>query len=186
MTYDRERCLGLCEEIEARALRIRFECETRLDRLDTGLLDRLNRVGLRTVSFGVESASADTLRRVGRRPTPSAHEQAIVDHCRHRGIVTAAFYVLGFLQDDWTSIAATIDYSIELGSTFAHPNLTAEELRFLLGAAYSRFYIRPSYLADYCRVRSRAIRRVIGRLDRAVSAPQGRYETTAIARSLTC
>jgi len=27
--------------------------------------------------------------------------------------------VLGFLQDDWRSIAATIDYATELGSTFA-------------------------------------------------------------------
>ena len=39
--------------------------------------------------------------------------------CRKLGIVTAAFYVLGFLQDDWSSIAATIDYSIALGSTVA-------------------------------------------------------------------
>ena len=40
-------------------------------------------------------------------------------HCHDLGIVTAAFYVLGFLQDDWNSIAATIDYAIDLGSTFA-------------------------------------------------------------------
>jgi hypothetical protein len=29
--------------------------------------------------------------------------------------------------------------------TFQHPNLTERELRFLLGAAYTRFYVRPSY-----------------------------------------
>jgi hypothetical protein len=34
-------------------------------------------------------------------------------HCQDLGIVTAGFYVLGFLQDDWNSIAATIDYSID-------------------------------------------------------------------------
>lgn len=28
--------------------------------------------------------------------------------------------------------------------TFAHPNLSAGELQFLLGAAYARFYMRPS------------------------------------------
>ena len=33
--------------------------------------------------------------------------------------MTAAFYVLGFLQDDWSSMAATIDYATDLGSTFA-------------------------------------------------------------------
>jgi hypothetical protein len=33
--------------------------------------------------------------------------------------------------------------------TFTHPALSAGELRFLLGAAYSRFYLRPSFLANY-------------------------------------
>ena len=82
--------------------------------------------------------------------------------------------MFGFLQDDWHSIAATIDYAIDLGSTvaqfklltpypgtpmyrqlapriyeqdwerfdgytptFTHPILTADELPFLLGAAYN-------------------------------------------------
>jgi len=94
--------------------------------------------------------------------------------CRRKGVVTAAYYVFGFLQDDWASIAATIQYAIDLGSTvaqfkiltpypgtpmwrqlapliyeqdwqrfdgftptFRHPALSPEELRFLLGAAYT-------------------------------------------------
>jgi radical SAM superfamily enzyme YgiQ (UPF0313 family) len=75
--------------------------------------------GLRAISFGVESVSGDTLKKVGRRPTPEAHQRRIMEHCRKRGIVTAGFYVLGFLQDDWASIGATIDYATDLGSTFA-------------------------------------------------------------------
>ena len=43
----------------------------------------------------------------------------MIDWCRTNGIVTAAFYVLGFPQDDWSSIAATIDYAIDIGSTVA-------------------------------------------------------------------
>ena len=60
--------------------------------------------GLRAMSFGVESVSPATLKKVGRRPIPEAHQRAIVAHCRKLGIVTAAFYVLGFLEDDWESI----------------------------------------------------------------------------------
>jgi radical SAM superfamily enzyme YgiQ (UPF0313 family) len=33
--------------------------------------------------------------------------------------------------------------------TFRHPNLTHEELRHLLGSAYTRFYIRPSFGLNY-------------------------------------
>ena len=71
------------------------------------------------MSFGVESLDPATLKKSGRRPIPQEHQREIIAHCRKLGIVTAGFYVLGFLQDTWDSIAATIDYSIDLGSTFA-------------------------------------------------------------------
>ena len=172
-----------------RGLKFTFEAETRLDRLDGDLLKRLHTAGFRAMSFGVESLDPATLKKSGRRPIPQAHQREIMKHCHELGIVTAAFYVLGFLQDDWNSIAATIDYSIDLGSTFAqfkiltpypgtpmwkqleplltetnwekfdgysptfkHPNLTAHELQYLLGAAYKRFYIRPSYLANWLKI----------------------------------
>ena len=98
---------------------LRFECETRIDRLDPALLNALHAAGLRAMSFGVESMSPETLKKVGRRPTPEAQQRLIINQCRDLGVTTAAFYVLGFLHDDWQSIAATIDYAIDLGSTAA-------------------------------------------------------------------
>src|SRR5262252_1756121 len=188
----RDRCVELCDEIQRRGLRVTFEAETRLDRLDVDLLDRLYAAGFRAMSFGVESLDPATLKTSGRRPIPQDHQREIMAHCRKLGIVTAAFYVLGFLQDDWNSIAATIDYATDLGSTFAqfkiltpypgtpmfkqieplltetdwekydgytptfkHPNLSDHELRYLLGAAYKRFYMRPSYLANFLKIQNR-------------------------------
>jgi radical SAM superfamily enzyme YgiQ (UPF0313 family) len=220
-TNERDRCLALCDEIRARGLKIRFECETRLDRLDAQLLDAMQKAGLAAVSFGVETSSVETLRRVGRRPIPSDQQRHIIGECRRRGIVTAAFYVLGFLQDDWASVAATIDYAIELGSTvaqfklltpypgtpmwkqlspliyekdwqrfdgftptFAHPSLSATELSFLLGAAYTRFYMRPSCVANYCGLQNRG--RLVTRFDGLVLGMHERFERAAMARGVTC
>ena len=118
-TENRDRCLELCEGILERGLDLRFECETCLDRIDPDLLRRMQAAGLRAMSFGVETVSRETLKRSGRRAIPAAHQQTVMSACRELGIVTAAFYVFGFLQDDWSSIAATIDYSIALGSTVA-------------------------------------------------------------------
>src|SRR4051812_18770138 len=42
----RERVLALCDEIRARGLRLSFECETRLDRLDPELLAKMAAAGL--------------------------------------------------------------------------------------------------------------------------------------------
>jgi len=222
-TDDRDRALALADAILTRGLSLRFECETRLDHLDTPLLDALQRAGLRAISFGVESVSPQTLRRVGRRPTPEAHQRAIVDHCRRRAIVTAGFYVLGFLQDDWASIAATIEYAIALGSSFAqfklltpypgtplwkqlapriyeqnwekfdgftptfdHPSLSPRELRFLLGAAYTRFYVRPSLLSTWARLPARSVRFVVQWADGRIAARHARDELSQMSRTVTC
>jgi len=219
----RDRCLSLCDEILARGLSLTFEAETRLDRLDVELIDRLCDAGFRAMSFGVESTDPATLKKSGRRPIPQAHQRLIIDHCRRKGIVTAAFYVLGFLQDNWESVAATIDYATDLGSTFAqfkiltpypgtpmfrqleplltetdwekfdgytptfkHPNLTHRELAFLLGAAYTRFYVRPSYLANFLEIQNTAVREWVSRLDRRVNNRHSREEIADISRPVAC
>jgi radical SAM superfamily enzyme YgiQ (UPF0313 family) len=219
----RDRCIELCDEIKARGLTLTFEAETRLDRLDVELLDKLYAAGFRAMSFGVESLSPATLKKSGRRPIPETHQRGIIEHCRKRGIVTAAFYVLGFLQDDWNSIAATIDYATDLGSTFAqfkiltpypgtpmfkqlepllvetdwekfdgytptfkHPNLTERELRYLLGAAYKRFYMRPSYLANFLKIQNKAVRDWVRRMDERVNDRHSREEIADISRPVAC
>src|SRR5258708_24135206 len=118
-SVDRDRAMALADGIRSRGRVLGSECERRLDRLDPELLDALHAAGLRAMSFGVESVSGDILKKVGRRPTPEAQHRLIINHCRQKGIATAAFYVLGFPHDDWASIAATIDYSIDLGSSAA-------------------------------------------------------------------
>ena len=222
-TEQRDRCLALCDAIHARGLVLTFEAETRLDRLDVELIDRLYDAGFRAMSFGVESLDPATLKKSGRRPIPRSHQRQIIEHCRRKGIVTAAFYVLGFLQDDWGSIAATIDYAIDLGSTFAqfkiltpypgtpmfkqleprlterdwekydgytptfdHPNLKADELRFLLGAAYKRFYMRPSYLANFLEIQNTVVRDWVSRLDDLVNARHSREEIADCSRPVAC
>jgi radical SAM superfamily enzyme YgiQ (UPF0313 family) len=175
------------------------------------------------MSFGVESLDPATLKKSGRRPIPEGHQREIMDHCRKLGIVTAAFYVLGFLQDDWNSIAATIDYAIDLGSTFAqfkiltpypgtpmfkqleplltesdwekfdgysptfkHPNLTAHELQYLLGTAYKRYYMRPSYLANFLKITNPSVREWVSRMDRRVKDRHAREEIADVARPVAC
>jgi len=221
-TEQRDRVLALCEGIQVRGLRHTFECETRLDRLDDDLLTTMHRAGLRAMSFGVEAVSPDTLKKVGRRPIPERHQRQVLAHCRALGIVTAAFYVLGFTEDTWDSIRATIDYSLELGSTvaqfkvltpypgtplfkrmaplisetdweefdgftptFRHPHLSGPELRFLLGSAYTRFYVRPSFVANYLRITAPQVRRVVARLDTHVERRHGRRETAMLERALS-
>jgi radical SAM superfamily enzyme YgiQ (UPF0313 family) len=199
--------------VRNRDLHFHFECETRLDRLDDDLLHEMYGAGLRIISFGVESVSAEVLKRVGRRPIPEAHQRHIIEECRDVGIATCGFFVLGFLTDDWQSVMATIEFAKDLGPTFAqfkmltpypgtplwkqmeprvvetdwekfdgftptfeHPNLSADQLKFLLGAAYTHFYMRPSYLANVMRIHNRLVRGWVDHLDERVAARISRWE----------
>jgi radical SAM superfamily enzyme YgiQ (UPF0313 family) len=186
LTENRERTVAIAEGILRRNLSVRFQCETRLDDLDRELVDLLHRAGMRAVGFGVESVDATILRRVGRRPIPSEHQRDLVAYCNRKGILTAGFYVIGFLEDTVASVRATLEYAVDLGTstanfkiltpypgtplrrqmeslvteldyerfdgytpTFRHPNLTEQQLTFLLESAYARFYVRPTWLWSY-------------------------------------
>ncbi len=213
-SQDRDRVLELCDGIRSRQLPHTFECETRLDRLDVELLGVMRGAGLRAMSFGVESVAPATLKKVGRRPIPEAHQKEILRRSRELGIVTAAFYVLGFAEDTWESIRETIAYSIDLGSTvaqfkiltpypgtplykrmqpaitetdwerfdgftptFTHASLTHADLMFLLGTAYTQFYVRPSFLTNYLRIGSPRMRSLVESLD----APVRRHHAREVA-----
>ncbi|MEP6594090.1 MAG: radical SAM protein, partial [Acidobacteriota bacterium] len=222
-SQDRERVVELCDGILGRGLTHTFECETRLDRLDTALLAIMHRAGLRAMSFGVEAIAAATLKKVGRRPIPEAHQRAVLEKCRELGIVTAAFYVIGFNEDTRESLDATIDYAVTLGSTvaqfkiltpypgtplysrmkesiteadweqfdgftptFTHPNLSHAQMRILLGSAYTRFYMRPSFLTNYLRITTPAARQLIGALDARIDQRHARHEARLIERLVSC
>jgi radical SAM superfamily enzyme YgiQ (UPF0313 family) len=220
-SQERDKVLELCDGIRSRRLAHSFECETRLDRLDNELLRAMHAAGLRAMSFGVESMAPMTLKKVGRRPIPEPHQRDVLQRCRELGIVTAAFYVMGFAEDTWESITATIDYAIDLGSTvaqfkiltpypgtplfkrmqpvitetdwerfdgftptFTHPSLTHDELRFLLGNAYTRYYIRPSFLTNYLRLRAPFMRPLVASLDARVHRRYAR-QVAVMERSLS-
>jgi anaerobic magnesium-protoporphyrin IX monomethyl ester cyclase len=70
--------------------------------------------------------------------------------------------------------------------TFHHPNLSAEELRFLLAAAYARFYMRPSFLADCLGLRNRRLRRSLRGLDRWAFRWHAALERGTISRAVSC
>ena len=116
---ERDRSTAIAQGIIRKKLSVRFECETRLDALDTDLIDLLYEAGLRSVTFGVESLDPVTLKKVGRRPIPPEHQTKIISHCTKKGIRTIGFYVFGFLTDTAESIHSTIAYSIDLKSTGA-------------------------------------------------------------------
>jgi hypothetical protein len=70
--------------------------------------------------------------------------------------------------------------------TFRHPNLSPDELRFLLGAAYARFYLRPSWLANYLKLQNGPLRKWLSGLDVKVFEAHSRREIALMSRPVAC
>jgi len=70
--------------------------------------------------------------------------------------------------------------------TFRHPNLSDRELRVLLRAAYTRFYMRPSYLANALEIQNRVIRDWVSWMDRRVNERHTRHELANDSRAVVC
>ena len=68
---------------------------------------------------------------------------------------------------------------------FNHPSLAQDELRSLLANAYTRFYMRPSFLANYFRLSIPAVRRAVRALDARIDRVQARRPDAHAARGHT-
>jgi hypothetical protein len=68
--------------------------------------------------------------------------------------------------------------------TFTHPSLTHEALQFLLGSAYTRFYMRPSFLANYLRISAPLARAAVEALDARVERRHARRDVSRVAGSV--
>ena len=60
--------------------------------------------------------------------------------------------------------------------TYTHPAIPADSLQLLLGHAYTQFYMRPSFLANYLRINRPAVRLVVSALDTRVKRRHARRE----------
>jgi radical SAM superfamily enzyme YgiQ (UPF0313 family) len=119
-TVNRRWVRALCEGILARGIKIEWACETRTDRLDEDLLDLMYDAGLRALKVGVETSEHEHLEKQKRKPPGKAQQEAIVRYCEGKGIRVVAFFILGLPDDTEKTMQATIDYAIDLGSSFAN------------------------------------------------------------------
>lgn len=135
-TLDRRRTLALCDAIEAAGVRVPFAIQTRVDRLDAGLLDRLAAAGLHQVFLGIESGDPETLRRIGKAASPG-DVRAAVALVKERGLRCTGYFMVGFPWEGRAEILRTCDFACGLGldalSLFSATPLPGTELARLAG-----------------------------------------------------
>jgi radical SAM superfamily enzyme YgiQ (UPF0313 family) len=112
--------LSLCDEIKKRENTYEWGCETRTDRLDEELIDKMFDAGLRSIKIGVESFDHEFLDDHKRRPPKKNQQEKIIDYAESKGIRVVAFYMLGLPDDTHKTSMATIKYAQKLNTSFAN------------------------------------------------------------------
>ncbi len=112
--------LELCEKMIEKKLDLTWVCETRLDRMDEELVDKMYEAGFRGIEVGIESYDHEQLKKLSRVPPDKEHQESIIKYMEGKGISVISFYVLGLPDDTVESMQSTIDYAQKLNTSFAN------------------------------------------------------------------
>ena len=106
-TVDQDRTAEICHEIEKRKLKIKWDCETRVDMVTKELLLKMREAGCIAIWFGVESGSQRVIDAMGKgfslTQTMNAFQWA-----KDAGLMTVAGVILGFPGETKESAMETI------------------------------------------------------------------------------
>jgi radical SAM superfamily enzyme YgiQ (UPF0313 family) len=112
-TVDPGRVEKICAEIRRRKLAIPWDCETRVDMVNRGLLQKMRDAGCIAVWFGVESGSQLMIEKMHKRikleQTRNAYKMA-----RELGLMTVASVILGFPGETEETAWETVNFVKEL------------------------------------------------------------------------
>ncbi|MBN1505712.1 MAG: radical SAM protein [Sedimentisphaerales bacterium] len=117
-TLRRSRVADLCNAILQKRLNILWECTTRLDLLDAGLVRLMKQAGCNRVGVGVESGDEEMLGIYGKRLTKQQIREG-VQLLRENGIFWTGYFMMALPMEKEDQIVRTLEFMRELSPSYA-------------------------------------------------------------------
>jgi anaerobic magnesium-protoporphyrin IX monomethyl ester cyclase len=112
-TANRDQVMGICQELLDRGLKINFTCNSRVDYVDKEMLDIMAKAGCSVISWGIESANEEILKKVRKGTTAERARQSLA-YAKAAGIRNLGYFIIGLPGETRESIQETIDFSKQL------------------------------------------------------------------------
>ena len=112
-TVDQSRVQKICEEIQNRKLKIKWDCETRVDMVTKELLQQMRKAGCIAVWFGVEAGSQRVIDAMGKGITIDKTKRAF-KMAKEVGLMTIASVILGFPDETSETAWETVKFVEEI------------------------------------------------------------------------
>jgi len=119
----RKQVFRLAEGIGRLPRKIQFSIETRIELMPPEVLRVLRRVGLTSITVGIETPDDETLKKYRRAPVREDRQREFIDACRRLGIRTVAGFMIGFPEDSEASVRRVMQYARTVNPTFANFNI---------------------------------------------------------------
>lgn len=121
LTARKDHIEGICNEILARKLKVRWQGPSRVNTVTPDLLKLMARAGCHTLRYGVESGSEEILKKMSKGITLEQIRSAF-KWTREAGIEIMAYFMLGYIGETPATMRKTIEFAKELspdGAIFA-------------------------------------------------------------------
>lgn len=112
-TVSRDQVVGLCKAIIDQGLKVRWTCNSRVDYVDEEMLRLMGQSGCWMISWGIESASEEVLRRARKGAYPDKVERAL-RWSKQAGIGNWGYFIIGLPGETEETIRQTIDFAKRL------------------------------------------------------------------------
>ncbi|MCP4167795.1 MAG: radical SAM protein [Chloroflexi bacterium] len=109
-TVNREQVMALCEGILDAKLTVHWTCNSRVDYVDEAMLKLMGRAGCHLISWGIESANEQILKRA-RKGYRKAQAALALTWAHEAGVKNWGYFIIGLPGESEESIQETIVYS---------------------------------------------------------------------------
>ena len=141
LTADKEWAASLFEKMLTNSIDLIWNCSTRADRVNQGILKLMKKAGCHTISIGLESANATVLKNIRKNVNPEQVRDA-VRLIREQGMDSLVFCVIGFPGETKESILETISFLKTLDTIYITLGLATP----VLGTDFFRYLEKNNYL----------------------------------------
>jgi radical SAM superfamily enzyme YgiQ (UPF0313 family) len=107
--YTIELCENLIQFQKSEEIDLQWSCTTRVDRLDNKLITKLKDAGCVSITFGVESGSNETLKKI-KKGIDLVHVKTTIASCQKLGLRTQVNFMLGFPWETRNHLNDTLNY----------------------------------------------------------------------------
>ena len=117
-TLRRERIANFCTQIVEKRIDMLWECTTRLDLLDEGLMGLMKRAGCNRVGVGIESGDDEMLKTYNKRLTKQQIREG-VRVLQHSSIFWTGYFMMALPMETQEQILRTLEFMTELRPSYA-------------------------------------------------------------------